>query len=119
MKTELIDQLTKTQEELKNALHTHGIHRIFEQRGKLIVQESDEVQVKVIYKDGRNIVKLKFPQIGNTFQIITTIVFIVTFLLLNVPFSFVLAILLGQAAAFAMYYPRINRLKKKVEHAIR
>ena len=119
MKTVLIDQLAKTTEELKAALHAHGIHRVFEKKGKLIVQESDEVQVAIVHQDGRTLVKPQFPQIGNTFQVVATILFLVVFIYFEVPFSVVTAILLGQVAAFALYMPRINKLKKKVVEAIR
>ena len=116
---ELLDQLAKTPEEIKSALHQNGLHRVYEKKGHLIVQQSDEVQVKIVHQAGRIVVKPKLPQLGNTFQVVMTVVLLVVFLIFDVPFKVLLAFLLAQLAAFALYLSKINRLKKRVIDAIR
>lgn len=105
--------------ELKKVLKANGIPRFFEKSNNtIIIQESDTVQVKISLIQNYPIVKTVFPQIGNTVQVIMSVVFIALFVFLKIPYSVILGILAGQVASFGWHYPKINQLKRQVIEAI-
>ena len=121
MEKNILDTPYLNKSDILAALKKSELKRFYEhQNGKIIVQESDAIQVNIQLVDGRPVVKPKFPQIGNVPQVIATIVLFVlmNFVLTGGWMGLITAILLGQVFSFLWFMPKINKLKGKVEAAL-
>ncbi len=119
MKNEnILDHQYNDFEDLKKALLVGGFKKCYtKENGSVVVQESDVVQVSVHLDNGEPLVKTKFPQIGNSVQIISTIILLVLLGYLGVPtlVMWASAIIGGQVISYGWFMPKIIQLKKKVE----
>lgn len=119
MDNKIIDQRFFDKNDAKKALSRAGITRFYEMKnGKVIVQESDAIQVSIQFEEGMAMIKPKFPQIGNSAQIVATIVLLVITFLLDAPFPWIIAIVGGQVFSFCWFYPKIKKLQTKVEQVL-
>ncbi len=104
--------------EVIKKLKENGFKRIHTNaKQEIIVEQSDAIKVLIRH----HLVRPKFPEIGNMFQIVVTSILavILFFLPLNLGiWIWVIAILGGQLASFLFYYPQLKRLQKQVEQAI-
>lgn len=108
----------KNNADIKRVLKQAGIHHFFEHKnGSIIVQQSDAVQVSILFENNTPVVKAKFPQIGNSVQVIISGVFLALSLYFGIPFPlpWVIAVIGGQIASFAYYYPKTKELQKRIE----
>ena len=83
--------------------------------GKIVVEKTEVIQVTVQLKEGQTLVKAKFPQIGNLIQIIATVPLIAIWSVLGFPYPIMMGVACGQLISLWWFYPRIMKLKKKVE----
>ena len=119
MQQNILDRQFLDLEDLKKCLKEGGILRFFEKKnGSIVVQESDAVQISIRLKENQPVLSPNFPQIGNGVQVLVTIILFFMALFLDLPFSFLLAILLGQVISFLWFYPKIKLLKSKVIKAL-
>lgn len=118
MKYDILDGPEKNFEALKPKLRKAGLNDVYEKKGWMLVRKTEAVQVKVKHNGVKYEVKPLFPQIGNSVQIVVTIVLWLLLGYFDVPLSIVLAILLGQVASYAYHFPKIDKLRKEVETAI-
>lgn len=108
----------KNNSDIKRVLKQAGILHFFEHKnGSIIVQQSDAVQVNILFENNAPVVKAKFPQIGNSVQVIVSGVFLALSFYFGIPFPFpwVIAVIGGQIASFAFYYPKTKELQKRIE----
>lgn len=107
-------------DDIKKGLQQAGITSFYEHKnGSIIVEESDAVQLEIRYENDEVIIKSKFPQIGNTVQIIVSAILLAVFLFivaLPFPFQWVVAILGGQVFSYAFFTPRTKKLKERIEN---
>lgn len=121
MSNYIIDTSIAEVEQLRQHLIEKGITRSFQQGHKLVVQQSDAVQVAISLKPSKAIIDTKFPQIGNSVQIIATILLL--FISFIVPaiggmLGLLTAVLLGQVISYFYFRPKINVLRDQVKEAI-
>jgi hypothetical protein len=108
-------------EQLRQHLIRKGLTRSFQQGHKLVVQQSDAVQVAIRLKPSKAIIDPKFPQIGNSVQIVATFLLFVIMILVPAVGSFLgllTAVLLGQVISYFYFRPKINALRDQVKAAI-
>jgi len=112
------DTSVKSQEEVKKRLSRGGLTRYYEDKsGLLILEKSDAVRVGIQYLNGKVIIKQKFPQIGNSVQIIASIILLVVTFFLPIPsiLLWVIAIIGGQFISYYYYSPKCKALQEEVE----
>lgn len=109
----------RNKEDIKRALKQAGIDSFFEhQNGTIIVQQGDAVQVVIHYENDIVSVKPKFPQIGNSVQLLSSAILLAIFIfLIKVPFplQWVIAIGGGQIVSYMYYSPKTKELKERIE----
>jgi len=116
----LLDDNIYSSAKIKEILNNAGLLRHYElENGVIEVQEADAIKVSIRYDAGGVRVVPNFPQIGNGPQILVTILILVVSFVLGIPFSWVVALLGGQAFSYFWFTPKINALKDRVETAIR
>ena len=111
----------KNNEDIKKRLLRDGIQKSYElKNGLVIAKESEAVQVKIQLIDGKVSVKSKFPQIGNSVQVLSSMVFLGASFIFNVPFPFpwVVAIVGGQIFSYLWHYNKIKDLKLRVQNLL-
>ena len=95
-------------------LKKHGFHNVYEtMTNEIILEEVPSVGVKIVNKNGKAVVKRRFPQIGSVPQITIMIIFLIL-----TRFNLILSIILGQGASMLYYYPKITNLKERVEKCL-
>ncbi|MFK8057280.1 MAG: hypothetical protein AB8F78_14245 [Saprospiraceae bacterium] len=109
-------------QDVKDALIAAGITSFFEHKdGYIIVEEGEAVKVEVHFDYNEAIVKTKFPTIGNSIQVFSSIA-IVSFFIWGIAIPFPLpwpvGILLGQLISYGVYTPKTKRLKERIERFI-
>lgn len=115
----IITNTTLKKAAIQDLLVKNGLMQIYPLKNdKLVVKETDTVQVTG-QKIGNQIkIESKFPTIGNPIQIIVTILLIVFFIAINeivdVPFSWLISIALGQCVSYLWFMPKINALQNQV-----
>ena len=120
MNSVFIDAHYANNEEIKNTLLTASIENYYElEDGSINVEESSTVQVKIRKSGERLQTRMEFPQVGNTIQIITTVILIGVFSSVSFPRPFIAAILLGQLISFGFHYPKIKKLQEQVIQALK
>lgn len=104
---------------IQDLLVKNGLMQIYPLKNdKLVVKQTDTVQV-TLQKIGNQIkIESKFPTIGNPVQIVVTVLFIAFFIAINeiidVPFSWLISIAIGQGASYLWFSPKIKALKNQV-----
>ena len=110
-----------TNESLKNRLLKRGFENIYEMDDRSItIEESHTVQVSVRIEKGKINVKSIFPQIGNTIQIIATVVLLfLSFTLgLRSYLPWIVSISGGQLISYLWHFKKIRALKESVEEVL-
>ena len=116
MKNDILDNRFNDSNDLKHALSRGGFKKFFElNNGRIVVKESDVIQVNIDLVNGIPVVKTKFPTIGNVPQIAVTLLFIFPLYLFGFPLAWLIAIAAGQLFSYIWYMPKIKQLKTKVE----
>jgi hypothetical protein len=112
--------MAHTTDSLKVILAQAGFKNVYAHRtGYLIVKESDTVKVQInISPRGAASVHSKFPQIGSSVQVISTLLFIIVGFSGFLPYPLISAVLLGQLLSVLWFQPKINTLKKEVENLL-
>lgn len=106
-------------ESIKKKLAQAGIHNYYiTENNKLLVSENDAVRVEVDIVNNKPVTDKKFPQIGNTIQIIVTAVLAIVAYTLDLPFKWILAIGLGQLASYMYHTPKIKKLESEIKASI-
>jgi hypothetical protein len=102
--------------EIRKKLIANGFERAYGDEHEIMVEESDVIKVKVRKSpvNRQLLVEGKPPSLGNTVQIVATIVALAIFLLTDAPFGLIWAVLVGWAISFFYYRSKINQLKEKV-----
>lgn len=106
-------------DDIKKGLTQAGIQKFYEHKnGSIIVEEGDAVRVAIFFKGGKVYLKPKFPQIGNSTQIVCSALLLAIFLfIIPVPFPFqwVIAIGGGQLISYLIFMPKTKKLREKIE----
>lgn len=112
----------RNKEDIKRALEQAGINSFFEHiNGTIIVEQGDAVKLVIHYENDIVTVKPKFPQIGNSVQVLSSGIVLAVFLfLIKVPFplQWVFAIAGGQIVSYIFYSPKIKELKERIERFV-
>ena len=113
------DEEIKNNADIKKRLIRGGIRRTYElKNGAVLAKESEAIQVSIRIVDGNIIVKPKFPKIGNTVQILASLVLLIFFFSFRFPFPFIPAILGGQFFSYFWNQSKIRKLQIKVENLL-
>ena len=105
---------------IKKKLAKAGLHNVYEtENNSLLVSENDAVRVEVQIVNNTVVTDKKFPQIGNTIQIIVTVIIAILVYTFDVPFKWVLAIGLGQLVSYFFHTPKINKLEAHINESIK
>jgi hypothetical protein len=100
---------------IKQKLAKAGLHNVYEtENNSLLVSENDAVRVEVQIVNNAIVTDKKFPQIGNTIQIIVTAIFAILAFAFDLPFKWLLAIGIGQAVSYFFHTPKINKLEAQI-----
>jgi len=114
MKNEIIDDYLNL-EIIKSKLHAAQLHNFYEtQEKELIISQNDEIRVLLKIEENRIKITRKYPQIGNTLQIIVTALLAVICFIFSLPFSWAIAIIGGQIISYSYHIPKIRNLENKV-----
>ena len=121
MSLDVLDDQMITLADLQTKLNEAGLHQHYPKKNNtLLVKKSDIVKVRVGLDGNKVMVKGLFPDLGNTIQIVSTILFLVLSLTLNangvIPWG--IAIMGGQLISYLWYNPKIKALKAEVESAL-
>lgn len=112
----------RNKEDIKRALEQAGINSFFEHiNGTIIVEQGDAIKLVIHYENDIVTVKPKFPQIGNSVQVLSSGIVLAVFLfLIKVPFplQWVFAIAGGQIVSYIFYSPKIKELKERIERFV-
>jgi hypothetical protein len=112
----------RNKEDIKRALKQAGINSFFEHiNGTIIVEQGDAIKLVIHYENDIVTVKPKFPQIGNSVQVLSSGIVLAIFLfLIKVPFplQWVFAIAGGQIVSYIFYSPKIKELKERIERFV-
>lgn len=112
----------RNKEDIKRALKQAGINSFFEHiNGTIIVEQGDAIKLVIHYENDIVTVKPKFPQIGNSVQVLSSGIVLAVFLfLIKVPFplQWVFAIAGGQIVSYIFYSPKIKELKERIERFV-
>lgn len=122
MANEILDSEVIDPIKLKSKLNAAGLNKHFgDKNNSIIVQESDTVQVRIFF-DGKFNTRTKavFPQIGNSIQIVSTVILLAVSFYLQIPsiLPWIIGVLGGQVISLLVHLPKINKLKAKVDAAI-
>jgi len=85
------------------------------------VEKGDAVRLEIAYAQSNIQVIPKFPRIGNSMQVIASMVLLAIFLWiipLLLPFPWIVAIVGGQLISYFFYRPKTVKLKKRIEKFI-
>ena len=105
---------------IKQKLAKAGLHNVYEtENNSLLVSESDAVRVGVQIVNNAIVTDKKFPQIGNTIQIIVTVIIAILAFAFDLPFKWILAVGIGQAVSYFFHTPKINKLEVQINASIR
>ncbi|MFK7809602.1 MAG: hypothetical protein AB8F74_17490 [Saprospiraceae bacterium] len=118
MKKVSIETSFSSLREIKETLESKKIFQFYEKKNRIIIQKSNTIQVRISLHNGKADVEAVFPQIGNSVQVISSIILIYVGSKMNIPFTWVIGILLGQLIAFQWYSPKINELQNSVISAL-
>lgn len=118
MSNQILDAPEYSFEEIRNNLLKGGLREVYEKEGAIIVKETDEVRVKIIQEGNGYQVQPMWAPIGNGAQALFSIVLILVFLNLSVPYFFLAGILAGFGASHLFYLPKCIKLKDRVEKLI-
>ncbi len=109
-------------EDIKQRLVQAGISSFYEhENGTIRVEDGDAVQVEIHYIDNEVSIKSKFPQIGNSIQIVISGIILAIFLFiipLTFPIPWIIAILGGQLISYLYFTPKTKKLKERIERYI-
>ena len=112
----------RNKNDIKVALKEAGFNNFFEHKnGSIIVKESDAVKISIHYENDLIKIKPQFPQIGNSIQVLSSVVILAIFLFaISVPFplQWVIAIIGGQLVSYLLYMPITRALKARIERYI-
>lgn len=112
----------RNMEDIKKALIQAGIDSFFEhQNGTIVVEQGDAVKVVIRYENDTVSVISKFPQIGNSVQLLFSAILLAIFIfIIKVPFplQWVIAIAGGQIASYIYYSPKTKELKERIERYV-
>jgi hypothetical protein len=111
---------TPTLESLRITLAESGFKNVsVHKSGYLIVKDSDAVKVQInINSRGTVRVDKKFPQIGSSVQVVSTLLFLIIGFMGVLPYPIVSAVILGQLISVFWFLPKVNNLLKEVENVI-
>ena len=115
MKDRILDAPMMDVEMIKEKLKKMGVRRFKEEKGKVYVTESDEVQVVIYQRGGQVFVQPKFPEVGNPTQMIISLTFVMLLQLLGLPFHWLVGLVIGQLGSLFLYLPRVNKLKAHID----
>ena len=106
-------------EVVKEKLIKSGIKNFYEtNKNVLEVSENDAVRVTVQTNNNSTKTIRNFPQIGNTVQVVSTIILFIISFLASLPFKLIIALLLGQLISFLFHSPKIKRLENDIKEAL-
>ena len=108
--------------DIKKALKQAGINSFFEhQNGTIVVEEGDAVKVVIHYENNIVSVKPKFPQIGNSVQLLSSAIllgFFIFIIKLPFPLQYVIAVLGGQIVSYFYFSPKTKEFKERIERFV-
>jgi len=115
----IIENTNLKKAEIQDLLVKNGLMQIYPLKNdKLVVKESDVVQITIQKIDYKIKIASKFPTIGNLVQVLSTILFAVLFFairnFLEIPFPVLISIALGQGVSYLWFMPKIKALQEQV-----
>ncbi len=119
MQNHILDTPDYDFNEVRQNLLKVGLTDVYEKKGYIVVRKTETVQVKIKNNGQGYQVILMLPQIGNGAQAFFSIVSISLFIYLDIPYAFLTGIVAGYGASILFYWPKSNKLKNRVEEAVR
>ena len=115
----LIKKKITSKEDIKKRLKEAGINSFFEHKnGTIIVEQGDAVKVVIHYENNEVRVESKFPQIGNSIQVVASGVLLAIFIFVIpvvFPMPWIIAIIGGQIISYMVHSPKTKKFKERIE----